>query len=650
MRYLFSALLIVCLSLSAPAYAADGCSQTGGPGCGGCPCQSCVCGMDSYCCSISWDSLCVDECISYCGGCTLCGNGSCDPSEAENCDSCPEDCGCAGGEVCNGGVCCTPQCEGLECGDNGCGGVCGDCPGGTCFGGTCCFPQCAGKECGDDGCGGSCGDCPPYDKCVNGTCELCVPDCIDRNCGTDGCGGSCGECEFGEFCPGNGVCEDLPRCEPATTLPCEAVFTDSTLNGTSIFQAYNCAGGQKKGDEVAYAFLAEEDDVITVKLTELDGPVDLGIYLVGDPCISDNCLATDSKKLTAEVIAGNTYYIVIDGAAGAPTSYELEVQCLSQCVTECAGKTCGPDGCGGTCGTCQEPQVCALGNCQEYGGFGWPCLGDFECDSGFCGQGPQAKVCTQECGSCPAGWSCEAVTVNGDSVDLCVSDCLPDCQGNECGDNGCGYPCGVCAKGFLCEEDLCVEAPCEPNCIGKECGEDGCGGDCGTCVEGFDCKGSTCVEIPCEVDCNGVECGPSNCPGKGCGECTDDLFCTEGLCVEPPCVPQCEKLECGPDGCEGLCGECSGGYQCVEGLCALPPQPEGAADVSTVDSAEVTGTYPDSEADVVTDPGGGSDSSCSASNRAASNALMVMLVLLSGLIGLRLSRRAPLRSNGPNHA
>ncbi len=629
-QLLFATLFAFAIGFASPSFAGDGCTQSPSPGCGGCPCESCVCNMDSFCCYFAWDSLCVGECIDMCGGCSLCGNGNCDPEEAENCDTCPEDCACPGGEVCNGGVCCEPQCAGLECGDDGCGGLCGTCEGGTCFGGTCCFPQCGGKACGDDGCGGSCGECPPFDKCVNGACEICVPDCTDKNCGTDGCGGSCGDCEYGEFCPATGICEGLPRCEPVATLPCETVATDSTVNGSNTFQAYSCAGGLKQGTEVAYAFAAEEDDTVTVKLTKLEGAIDLALYLVGDPCIEDNCLDHDSKKLTFPVEAGNTYNVIVDGGAGAPTSYKLELLCASECETQCVGKTCGDDGCGGTCGSCDEGMLCALGNCSEYGGFGWPCLGNFECNSGFCKQGPQAKVCTKECGSCPAGWSCEEVTVDGDSVSICLSDCLPECTDNECGDNGCGYPCGSCDDGYLCEDDNCVEAPCDPNCIGKECGDDGCGGDCGECDEGYDCKGNFCQEIPCDVDCDGLECGPSNCPGQGCGECDEELICQEGLCIEPPCEPQCDMKECGPDGCEGLCGECIGGFQCEEGLCTALAQPEASADTVTIAPSEVTEGSSDITEEGGTDTSsGGSSSSCNTGDPTANTPLALLLLLLS---------------------
>jgi hypothetical protein len=70
---------------------------------------------------------------------------------------------------------CTPNCNGLSCGDDGCGGSCGTCPGGqTCANGQCtsggCTPNCNGLSCGDDGCGGSCGTCPGGQSCSGGQC------------------------------------------------------------------------------------------------------------------------------------------------------------------------------------------------------------------------------------------------------------------------------------------------------------------------------------------------------------------------------------------------------------------------------------------------------------------------------------------------
>jgi hypothetical protein len=53
-----------------------------------------------------------------------------------------------------------------------------------------------------------------------------------------------------------------------------------------------------------------------------------------------------------------------------------------QCVPACNGKTCGIDGCGGSCGSCTLPNVCQNGICTivTCGGIaGTPCPAGFEC-------------------------------------------------------------------------------------------------------------------------------------------------------------------------------------------------------------------------------------------------------------------------------
>jgi len=68
------------------------------------------------------------------------------------------DCGLPG-FVCKSGKCtlCTPDCTGLACGDDGCGGSCGNCP--------------QGKYCETDGkCWADCVNCAPWQSCVNSAC------------------------------------------------------------------------------------------------------------------------------------------------------------------------------------------------------------------------------------------------------------------------------------------------------------------------------------------------------------------------------------------------------------------------------------------------------------------------------------------------
>lgn len=122
---------------------------------------------------------------------------------------------------------CIPDCEGRECGPDGCGGVCGKCPnlcspcgeplggpylpcseGGMCPMG-CCPICCEGRQCGSDGCGGTCGTCGDQQVCGDDAqCypKSCQPQCDGKECGPDGCGSMCGWCPYGAGCSPNGNC------------------------------------------------------------------------------------------------------------------------------------------------------------------------------------------------------------------------------------------------------------------------------------------------------------------------------------------------------------------------------------------------------------------------------------------------------------
>jgi hypothetical protein len=51
----------------------DCCSAHSGPACDQPACTNCVCGMDSFCCAVSWDSYCVQEASNQCNGACQCG-------------------------------------------------------------------------------------------------------------------------------------------------------------------------------------------------------------------------------------------------------------------------------------------------------------------------------------------------------------------------------------------------------------------------------------------------------------------------------------------------------------------------------------------------------------------------------------------------
>ena len=308
----------------------DGCFGT----CGTCPLgQACQ------------DGQCVVACLGYeapagtdCGGIDFLG--CCDEDDTLHwcqegllyCFPCPGggcgwkdadwgyDCSTDGGEDPSGAhpkLCgaCAPDCAGKACGPDGCGGSCGGCPSPLqCSAGACvCVPQCDGKECASDGCGGSCGVCEGGDLCQDGLCVAppCVPDCMDKSCGGDGCGGFCGACDDEQICVG-GAC--------VAPIDCAAVFT------------------------CVLAMLEDPD---------------------GEPAL---CLAYATPETVA---ASDAVWLCLQDLCGAS---DLDPECLQDavegeclepyracvpCQPDCDGKSCGPDGCGGTCGECQPWDVCS---------------------------------------------------------------------------------------------------------------------------------------------------------------------------------------------------------------------------------------------------------------------------------------------------
>jgi formylglycine-generating enzyme required for sulfatase activity len=146
------------------------------------------------------------------------------------------------------------------------------------------------------------------------------------------------------------------------------------------------------------------------------------------------------------------------------------------CQPACDGRQCGPDGCGGTCGTCVPPHACQTtrcveGHCELSLGLSW-CLIAGEC---FPADQPAPL---HPCLACAPAATQSTWTPLADGA-------------------GCG-------EGFHCMAGECV---CKPQCDGRTCGPDGCEGVCGTCEDGFQCNPlglcqklpRTCGDTPCPV-------------------------------------------------------------------------------------------------------------------------------------------------------
>ncbi|HEY3446153.1 MAG TPA: hypothetical protein VGK67_07300 [Myxococcales bacterium] len=153
--------------------------------------------------------------------------------------------------------------------------------------------------------------------------------------------------------------------------------------------------------------------------------------------------------------------------------------------------------------------------------------------------------------------------------------CKPtSCENRECGDDGCGHPCGTgCAKGTRCKVETwtCEACPSENHddfckrqaTLGKVCGSvtevSPCTGearteDCPACSNGRECAADNSCSGPCDAKSPADFCAAF---GKDCGtftekECGDDRTedcgtCTGGSCEANVCV------KCSYEGDQSFC-------------------------------------------------------------------------------------------------
>ena len=184
------------------------------------------------------------------------------------------------------------------------------------------------------------------------------------------------------------------------------------------------------------------------------------------------------------------------------------------CVPTCGNHTCGDDGCGGSCGACEDGQVCnpVFGKC--LGGCTADCTGK-ACGSNGCGGSCGDCGLDEDCfeGTCAAKASCTDGSRNGTETDVdwnstthlnyvmyCPADgggtCSPACNGKACGDDGCGGSCGTCTDGQACSASgLCggggggCGADANSTCQGT-CGQQSSSGSCwcnSSCASYGDC-------------------------------------------------------------------------------------------------------------------------------------------------------------------
>ncbi|GEM_PF-2768087 len=441
-------------------------AEIGPAGCLCCACEACVCEKRPECCSYPgyWDYECVALCGEECGGYGL----------------------------------------NLEAVD------------------------CEGKQCGWDGCFGSCGTCGPGLLCVDGLCEPCEADCEGKECGPDGCGGVCGMCDEwnGYACldklasaAERSVCvlglsmvvPEVGCCETDTTL-----LTPASISINMLIETTNCGPGTicrwdskiDQFDNMIWAYGCFPDYIHLC-------PADFDMADCADPETWDQRCCLESPYLEYPRACDYTQHYNCsepvecgdDGVGGSCGACAANERCVSrmceECARDCEGRECGEDGCGGSCGNCGAGMQCITGHCLAESGCGLVgdrgcCVGDWlvECVGG--------RLWARECNPFSG-------TALGEVWDHCVW--RPSLSPFELTDPGltigtyepteARYVCGQTDESvqyFVYEDPIgeypreCDFTPCTKDCTGKSCGDDGCGGTCGGCGDHRDCVDHQCVD------------------------------------------------------------------------------------------------------------------------------------------------------------
>jgi len=330
-------------------------------------CTDDACGPGEGCTHAANLAECDDE-----NACTVgdhCGNGQCLPGsmlaacdDANPCtnDSCNPDTGCYHtfntlpcsdgdpctlNDLCGKGVCVsgpTVQCDdGNPCTDDSCGanGIC---------------EHAANSAQCDDG-----NMCTTGDKCSGGKCTFgAALDCDDANlCTTDSCNPLTGcvfsnnanPCEDGSLCTAfdkcaGGVCVAGPELVCSDANVCTDDGCDPKIGCAYTANVAACSDNNKCTD----------GDVCSGGTCQPGGA--LGCDDANN-CTADGC----------EPAAGCGHVPLPDGTqCGGPQEHCKSGVCVS-CVPSCAGKSCGDDGCGGSCGSCPGYAPCSpgLGYCVQ---------------------------------------------------------------------------------------------------------------------------------------------------------------------------------------------------------------------------------------------------------------------------------------------
>ncbi|MFT7623531.1 MAG: hypothetical protein ACI9WU_002714, partial [Myxococcota bacterium] len=488
---------------------------------------ACVCAVDSYCCSFSWDNLCVTQAQEQCGASCACADATPEELACEDSSDCTY-CNTTG-DLCTGSWACV---EGV-CADQGAV----ECDTSNDFG-------CVQTSCNP--LTGLCGQAAKNDVCVD--TDVCTSDSCDAESGgcinllQEGCGlnhpcqsattpGSqdeeantcvCGlapECcddQWFDYCAFFATDFCAINCECATFAPEDLACEVDADCGFCDPDQYACNGGWTCQDNICAEIPAFEGDCLDE-----------------DPCTNDGC-DLDLMECTHEPIEGCGLNHPCQSAQTPGTSDPVVEACVCAQDAYCCDVAWGGTCVGEATSLCDVQCDCAAAAPEALA-----CEADADC--GYCD--PDGTICN-------GGWSCLDGTCavsdpidcgDPDNIGCLVLKCVPELA-------GCDYVAvpGICADGDACTTDTCDtetgDCSSEPNA--DECGQThpcqvaatpGSNSPsvsaCVCAIEPACCTDSwsdICVQITlfeCGYDCGCAQKPPVCAEDADCATCNDEDLC-----------------------------------------------------------------------------------------------------------------------------
>jgi hypothetical protein len=151
--------------------------------------------------------------------------------------------------------------------------------------------------------------------------------------GSDPSEGGAAGAEPGESAAGSGGASD--QCAVPIRLACGNLFNHSTLiqGRPNTWSGYSSTQRGESGRETLYGFSSPEKAQVTVHLFNLHTDLDLLLVPRCDSISSSKASSTPLDLQTEETLewtsqAGESWYVVVDGYAGAEGEYTIGVDCV----------------------------------------------------------------------------------------------------------------------------------------------------------------------------------------------------------------------------------------------------------------------------------------------------------------------------------